>query len=815
MERDYLASEELLTIEFSQNSEDKLHQHENFELLYVLQGVAEVSVGEEHYKLSAKDFIIINYNRQHAYSLSDRGLVVRILISYSKMKQFINNDTILFWCNSTVEDSKRYDEVRQILNKILNYIIIDGMHESLSRTSLYYQLLDSLIKNFLLTADDVRYRVKNDSETDRMQEIFQYIRSNYRQTITLQDLADHFFLSTTYLSKYIKQECQVGFVEILNNVRLSHALVDLLHSDSSILKIALDNGFASVAAFNKVFKEIHNTTPSKFRKEKRSDVVNNRKEDSNQSELIKKVGNFLLDIDDKLDEAEATSSNVVIHPDALPHGKWSHSFTDLMNIGGAFDLTRADIQEQILIMKRELGVKYIRFWDIYSPRLHINIHSVEEGINFSRLDNAIDFLVKNDLIPFIELGFKPHRLMKTANLSLLEEERENQFASLKEMSQFFEAFIKHYVKRYGYDEVEKWCFEYWRKLNVKVENGEYVRDFHSDKLEDYFQEFATISCAIKSILPEAKVGGGGFPVQHYGKNGLRELLLKWRDEQSQPSFLSFTTYPYQIEQDQNTYYERRISNQHFINNFLNDVHRAIAEVKFLKVPIYVSEYGLTLSARNPINDHVLKGAFLVQSAFEASNRADLFGYYVGTDLYNEFTDSSSLLFGSSGVFSKTGIRKPSYFALEFLNQLFSDIIYHNNDCMITRNRTNEYRLLCHNLKDLSASYYLMDEDQITLDNLPYLFENNDNKDFHFTFSDISNGSYIIKSKFVNEDYGSIQNEWRNYYSVSDFKLDELDYFNRISTPRLDYTKVIVNDGQLDFNILLKPNEIRLIEIIKI
>lgn len=282
-------------------------------------------------------------------------------------------------------------------------------------------------------------------------------------------------------------------------------------------------------------------------------------------------------------------------------------------------------------------------------------------MNFSRLDNAIDFLVKNDLIPFIELGFKPRRLMKTANLSLLEVDRENQFSSLEEMRQFFSSFIRHYINRYGVDEVEKWRFEYWRKLNVRVENGEYVRDFQSDKLEDYFREFAIIASSLRDILPEAKVGGGGFPVQHYGKAGLTNLFEQWEKEAVQPDFLSFTTYPYRIEQDRNIYYERRISEQFYMRNALKLVKQVMEEIDYPFRPVYVSEYGLTFSTRNPINDHMSKAANLVQTAISTIGGADLFGYHVGSDLYNEFFDSASLLFGSSGIMTHTGIRKPTFF----------------------------------------------------------------------------------------------------------------------------------------------------------
>lgn len=38
----------------------------------------------------------------------------------------------------------------------------------------------------------------------------------------------------------------------------------LMYTDILVIKIAMNNGFASVAAFNKVFKETYQETPSAY-----------------------------------------------------------------------------------------------------------------------------------------------------------------------------------------------------------------------------------------------------------------------------------------------------------------------------------------------------------------------------------------------------------------------------------------------------------------------------------------------------------------------------------------------------------------------
>lgn len=75
-------------------------------------------------------------------------------------------------------------------------------------------------------------------------------------------------------------------------------------------------------------------------------------------------------------------------------------------------------------------------------------------------------MVNNGIKPYIELAFKPIRLLKTTQNALMEVTREQEFTSDQEMEGFFEEFILHFMKRYGVEEVRSWYFEYWKKEDV-------------------------------------------------------------------------------------------------------------------------------------------------------------------------------------------------------------------------------------------------------------------------------------------------------------------------------------------------------------
>lgn len=101
----------------------------------------------------------------------------------------------------------------------------------------------------------------------RMVEIMNYIQSNYL-SVTLEGLSDKFYLSKTYLSKYIKEKSGMTFGELVKNVRLKKAKTLLKTSSMTVESIALSVGYQNVEHFNRLFKKAFNMTPVQFRNKK-------------------------------------------------------------------------------------------------------------------------------------------------------------------------------------------------------------------------------------------------------------------------------------------------------------------------------------------------------------------------------------------------------------------------------------------------------------------------------------------------------------------------------------------------------------------
>ncbi len=101
----------------------------------------------------------------------------------------------------------------------------------------------------------------------RMVEIMNYIQANYID-ITLEDLAEKFYLSKPYISKYIKEKSGITFGEMVKKIRMKKAKSLLKGSNMTVENIALSVGYQNVEHFNRLFKKAYDMTPIQFRNEK-------------------------------------------------------------------------------------------------------------------------------------------------------------------------------------------------------------------------------------------------------------------------------------------------------------------------------------------------------------------------------------------------------------------------------------------------------------------------------------------------------------------------------------------------------------------
>lgn len=92
-----------------------------------------------------------------------------------------------------------------------------------------------------------------------------YIDLHYMDDLTLANLADHFFMSYSYLSKSFHKTFHMPFQKYLRMLRMEHALELLKKPELTLQQIASAVGYENAFNFSRSFKAEYGVSPSHFR----------------------------------------------------------------------------------------------------------------------------------------------------------------------------------------------------------------------------------------------------------------------------------------------------------------------------------------------------------------------------------------------------------------------------------------------------------------------------------------------------------------------------------------------------------------------
>lgn len=785
------------------------HFHQEVELVYVMEGELRLYVMEREYHLKRGDICVINSNEEHRIETQGEITTAHLFITYSLIRSVYNGVSSFFFCNSTSEDDERYEKLRELLNQLLKRKMFcekeaeEEQHEY-EYLSVFYKVLGYLTSNFIKKAKtDAGMSMQQKSQMRTLQ-INEYIMNNYNQPISLKSLADTLYLSEGYLSRYLKKIYNMSFSAYLRQVRLSHAMSELLYTDKAILQIALDNGFSSISFFNKVFKEEYGKSPSHIRNSAKE--MEKKEEDMDSLVLNQKLEKFIYSMEEEQESKKR--AKIIRKTFQVEDGEKIPQFWNTaINIGQASDLQNHEVRKQILRMKDSMHFRYIRFWSLFSDRMIMRNDEEIGQYNFTKLDNILDFLVENGLKPFFDMEEKIKRVNRTDKDFLLYEEKNNKVDSLQIWEEFIRQLIMHLVRRYGIEEVNTW------KMEV-IFDGYCLKGI--DPTDSFFQIFKCTYSIIKKHAPHMEIGGCGFfpdYLCHLEKRGMN-FWEEWIRRAPLPDFISFMIFAYEADPEGKERFGKKSEDPDYLKNSIRKIRAELIQHGLSGQKIYITEWNLTVSDRNKLNDHCFHGAYVMKNIIDVFGEIDMLCYFTGTDIYTEYYDTVWLMHGGEGLLTRDGIAKPSGFAFRFLKKLKPYFIDKTENCLLTTDRRNQYSLVCHNMKNLNYMYYLQSEETLEWDKLWKNFDEWNPLTLKLCIKGVENGNYQMTIQKINEKSGSIQDIWADLEYIQDLSDSEIKYLHRATVPRMIIRKFCVEDECIEIELRMRPNEIGYINLEK-
>jgi AraC-like DNA-binding protein len=253
---------------------DKLHQHEEIQVSYILEGEGTLIVGDTVNDYRKGDVIVIGSHLPHVFKskINDQtkshmktlfftqtafGVDFFGLEELKEVKSFFKKSVNGF---KLIHKSKKINPLFMQLNaasKFQRFIICLELIQILSKSK--YSLLSSFIYQ----------KQYSDTEGKRMGDVVEFTINNFQNNISLHQAATVAAMTKNAFCKYFKKRTNKTYFRFLNELRIENASKLLLtQSDYSVAEIAEHSGYNNISNFNRQFRSIKGVVPSKFKKTK-------------------------------------------------------------------------------------------------------------------------------------------------------------------------------------------------------------------------------------------------------------------------------------------------------------------------------------------------------------------------------------------------------------------------------------------------------------------------------------------------------------------------------------------------------------------
>ncbi|MFB9244848.1 glycoside hydrolase [Massilia antarctica] len=376
---------------------------------------------------------------------------------------------------------------------------------------------------------------------------------------------------------------------------------------------------------------------------------------------LKHIGVFLLSAMLALPLAGRAQTRVIELDTKAIAGRFDPAFNFSIGAGRANEGLRADWQQQLAQAKRDAGFKYIRMHGLLSDDMAVYRVDPQgkEQYNFQYVDALYDYLLSIGIKPFVELGFMPSQMASGDKTVFWWRGNVTPPKDYAAWERLIKALAAHFTERYGAQEVASWYFEVWNEPNLD--------GFWAGSQDDYFKLYRHAARAIKSVGANYKVGGPATA----GAAWIPEMIAYCASNAVPLDFVSTHTYGV---------------NQGFLDEYGTtgtvlskdddavsaDVIRNRKQIAASAMPdleLHYTEWSSSYTPADPTHDSYHQAAYILQKLKQVGGAAQSMSYWVFTDIFEEAGPRMEAFHGGFGLMNTQGIKKPAYFAYQFLNQL--------------------------------------------------------------------------------------------------------------------------------------------------
>ena len=689
------------------------------------------------------------------------------------------------------------DTLYAILNMSHLYVTNKGKNEFQIISNLY-NTLDSFFPPVvpLKKSSQLRHSEK------RKELILSYIENHIQDTSRQNETARALGLTPQYLSAWFQKNFDCTFSNYILNKKIEAVKLWLRYTSISEAEIAEQFHFKSVDILQNAMFQQCGLSLFKYRETFQKKETLSLPDSGNKLPLSPYYDELLST------NLTHTPSSTDIFPVEEDIHKISHksvrycpnSWRYLLNMGYAYQFNDNRMLIQLRKFQKEVHFKYGRICRLLDlTTLHSINHTTRYG--FENIFLLLDDMLQLDLIPFIELGYKHAKIHFQFHETQILTMDEEVCSYYDKLIQILPDFLRACCNRYGIETVKLWEFSVYYDF---IKEYEHLSTITFRQYMDYYQ---TIRSIIKSLVPEAKIGGADFNIFlpfELWEDKFRTL----QDSQITMDFITINAYGGVMTDS-----EIHLSlDSDYMSNKIKKATRLI-NTYFPSIPVLITEFSFCYTSRNYLNDMIFSSCFLASFLIENMHLVKGMGYFTMSDLSVSYSDSWNLFFGGNGLFNYIGIPKPTYHIYKFFRELGTQIIGHSSDYLITTNSNYHFQALFINYVHINEEAAYDIHNKKLLDTPEQLFAHTTPQTLHIQIEQAVPGTYLFKTYTVNAFNGNILSYWAKCSSITHLSKQDYETFEQLAQPGINlYTKNVSSDELLDFTVHLEPLEVKLILI---
>lgn len=238
------------------------HWHHSIEIFLVLNGEISFYINSKPFILKENDFVIVNTNQIHSIDSPTPNLTIVLQIPTEIFVDYMNDSEYIHFQQPNCEQNKK---ISYLVEKMYLTYIEKEYGYSLKVRGKFYELLYVLISECKEENIDKEILMQK-KHLDKISNVTSYLKLNYKKDLSLEQVANKFGFTNTYLSRIFHKYAEVSYKTYLTDVRVKNSVREMLNTNNQIGEIALNNGFSDSRAFSKAFKKRYDCLPSEYRK---------------------------------------------------------------------------------------------------------------------------------------------------------------------------------------------------------------------------------------------------------------------------------------------------------------------------------------------------------------------------------------------------------------------------------------------------------------------------------------------------------------------------------------------------------------------